>query len=299
VTLVSNPVQSLVELPVAALLRLPNKLTKLAASIPQEIAYRSELAQYASQLPSLSSENLAIVNALETEGVFATSLDALALPSTAGMLRAAEGLIPGLPNVPSARSGFDVHAEQAEILKHPALFQWGLEARLLDIAESYLKLPVAFNDIHLRKDFPNGVKAGSRRWHVDSYDHRILRIIIYLNDVDETGGPFQYISRRATKNIVPVLEQFGTLPDSMVGLMNPANFRSCTGPKGTVLFIATSRIIHRGKPPTASDRTVLVFNYNSKRLKRPQEGKPLTARADRLAIANFLSQRQKQCLLWQ
>lgn len=280
--------------------RIPHKLASLASLIPSEFAFRVELAKYASNLPTLCSADLAIVNALKQEGVFMTSLDALSLPSTAAMLKAAENLLPKLPAFPDQRSGFDAHASLASILDYPDLFLWGLEQRLLNITERYIGLPVAFNDIQIRKDFANGVKAGSRLWHVDSYDRSILRIMIYLRDVSDTGGPFEYISRRSTKFAVPILEHFGAIPDGIIErFVPPSLVKPCVGPAGTVIFAATSKILHHGVVPTTSDRYTLIFNYNSRRPKISEEARSKAPRERLVSIAGQFSQRQKECILWE
>lgn len=280
--------------------RIPYKLASLASLIPSELAFREELARHACNLPTLPEAGLAIINVLKQEGVFMTSLDALSLPSTAAMLKATESLLPKLPAFPDQRSGFDAHVSQADILNYPDLFLWGLEERVLDIVEHYIGLPIAFNDIHIRKDFANEVKAGSRLWHVDSYDRCILRIIIYLRDVSDTDGPFEYISRQRTKLAVPVLEQFGAIPDGVIErFVSPSAVKPCLGPAGTVIFAATSNILHHGTVPITSNRYTLIFNYNSRQPKRVQEARPKAPRDRLINIASQLSQRQRECLLWE
>jgi len=280
--------------------KVPRKLASLASLVPSEVAFRVELAKHACNLPTLSEGDLAIVNALKQEGVFMTSLDALSLPSTAAMLKATESLLPKLPAFPDQRASFDAHAGQADILDYPDLFRWGLQERLLNIVERFIGLPVAFNDIHVRRDFANGVKAGSRLWHVDSYDRRIVRIIIYLRDVSDTGGPFEYISRQSTKFALPILEKFGTIPDGIVErFVSPSYIKPCLGPAGTVIFAATSNILHHGTVPTASNRYTLIFNYNSSQPKRVEEARPKAPRARLVSIAAQFSQRQRECLLWE
>ncbi len=280
--------------------RIPHKLSSLASLIPSELAFREGLARHACNLPTLSEADITIVNALKQEGVFMTSLNALSLPSTAAMLKATESLLPKLPAFPDQRSGFDAHVSQADILDYPDLFLWGLEERLLDIVECHIGLPIAFNDIHIRKDFANGLKAGSRLWHVDSYDRCILRIIIYLRDVSDTDGPFEYVSRRTTKLAVPILEQFGTIPDGVIErFVSPSDVKPCLGPAGTVIFAATSNILHHGTVPITSNRYTLIFNYNSRQPKRAEEARPKAPRDRLIHIASQFSQRQRECLLWE
>ena len=76
----------------------------------------------------------------------------------------------------------------------PSLFLWGLQPILLNLIENYLQLPVASHGLYQRRDLLNNTIKRSRLWHLDMEDYKILKVIIYLNDVDETVGPFQYLS---------------------------------------------------------------------------------------------------------
>lgn len=291
--------QQVVKLSLHKAWRIPRKLVSMASLIPSELAFRVEIAKHTCNLPTLSLDDLAIVDALKQEGAFISSLNALSFPSTAAMLKATEDLLPMLSTFPDQRSGFDTHVGQTYILNSPELFLWGLGERLLNIVEHYIGTPVAFNDIQIRKDFANGVKAGSRLWHVDSYDRRILRVIIYLKNVTATDGPFEYVSRQSTKLTLPILEQFSAIPDSVVKqFVSPAHIKPCLGPAGTVIFASTSSILHHGTVPITSNRYILVFNYNSRQPKRAEEARPKLTRNRLIGIASQLSHRQRECLLW-
>ncbi|MBD2259145.1 2OG-Fe(II) oxygenase [Pseudanabaena sp. FACHB-2040] len=220
------------------------------------------------------------------------------MPDTAAMLQAAESILPKIADQPG-QTGYDIHASQDLVLERPELFAWGLHDRILNIAEAGMGVPAAFNDIHIRRDFANGVKSGSRLWHVDSYDHRILRIIIYLSDVSKTGGAHEYIPRQKSRFWVTVLEHFGTIPDKVMEKLGlQKHVRSCPGPKGTVIFSMTSRVLHRGTVPQDSERYTLIYNYNSRSPKRPQEASPRVPRDRLMNIVQQFPKRQQDCMLW-
>ena len=68
-----------------------------------------------------------------------------------------------------------------------------VEKRLLNIIENYIGLTVAFQGVHLRKDLPNQNQFGTLLWHKNSEDRKMVKVIIYLTDVEEEHGPFEYI----------------------------------------------------------------------------------------------------------
>jgi hypothetical protein len=83
-----------------------------------------------------------------------------------------------------------------DIIAHDEIIRWGLSDRLLDIAENYLCAPVGYDGINVFFTKADGKEAGTRRWHRDAEDRRMLKIALYLNDVDEDGGPLQVLRRR-------------------------------------------------------------------------------------------------------
>ncbi|HEY9879564.1 MAG TPA: hypothetical protein V6D29_13995 [Leptolyngbyaceae cyanobacterium] len=279
-------------------LRVPLKLIDLASLLPAEIQFKVNQFKHANALSAVSSMDAEIVKSLKREGVFITSLEALGIPDTAAMLQAAESILPKIADQPG-NTGYDIHASQDLVLERPELFAWGLHDRILNIAEASIGIPAAFNDIHIRRDFANGVQSGSRLWHVDSYDHRILRIIIYLSNVSKTGGAHEYIPRQKSRFWVTVLEHFGTIPDKVMEMLGlQKHVKSCPGPKGTVIFSMTSRVLHRGTVPQDSERYTLIYNYNSRHPKRPQEASPRVPKERLVRVAQQFPKRQQDCMLW-
>jgi hypothetical protein len=49
----------------------------------------------------------------------------------------------------------------------------------------------AFGTCNLRKSFVNNMSEGGNQiYHVDPNSPRFLKFFVYLDDVDENGGPF-------------------------------------------------------------------------------------------------------------
>lgn len=213
--------------------------------------------------------------------------------------------MPHLPKTPQATHERDagshaVHASPNKITKNcPELFHWGLQERLLDIAENYLGLPPAYLGVNLRKDVPNRKQTGTRLWHKDGEDRRVLKVIIYLNDVGEDGGPFEYIPPHLSPSYRPFQHIYCKILDGDMQQVVPAsNWKACTGSAGTVVIVDTAKVFHHGKIPQ-SERAALFFCYTSRQPKRLDICHTHYSRARAMEIAQTLPQRQKECVLWE
>jgi hypothetical protein len=232
-------------------------------------------------LPVLDVTELAIVDRLEREGICITSLSELAIADTQQLLDAAEPIskeLARLSHAPSHAGKHTLMATAAQLLQHPELICWGLSARLLKIVESYLGLPVGYGGLSFYYSVADGRDAGPRIWHRDKEDWRMIKIAVYLNDVDEDGGPYQCVNAATNEWLVATLPKYkGLTHTEMQQLLNHRSddrlsdnwLISCIGKAGTVIFTDTSRCYHRGKPPIQTDRSAIFFHYFSYRPKNP------------------------------
>lgn len=267
-----------------------------------ELDYQAAVDKHAGNLPVLSTTDMALVEQVKSEGIVMTSLEALSIPSALQMLVAAKNLMPKIPqSISGNKNEYVVHATPQQIMEYPEIFFWGLEQRLLNIAENYLGLPVAYHGAYFRRDIANKVEQKSRLWHMDSEDRKLFKIFVYLKDVSDDGGPFQYIPQSLTSTITRSLEYKGSYikDKKMQQIVAPSNYKSCTGPFGTVVFGGTASIFHRGKIPVAADRFAIFFDYTSRKPKFPFYCKSSLPKEDLLLLATKLSEHQKQCIFWQ
>jgi hypothetical protein len=79
-----------------------------------------------------------------------------------------------------------------------------------------------------------GEGSGPQAFHHDACPPHVLRAIIYLVDVDEENGPFEYISADGSS-------------------------RRVLGPKGTMFVFDANRLKHRAVPPRARERRSIDF----------------------------------------
>lgn len=264
-----------------------------------ELGYQATLEKHRSNLPALCAADLALLSTLQEEGAVITSLESLSIPSTGQMLQATERLIPKIPNsISGDKNEYVVHATNQQIMEHPEIFMWGLQKRLLNIIENYIGLPVAYHGVYFRRDIANEVEHTSRLWHLDTEDRKVLKVIIYLNDIMDDIGPFQYIPQSLTPTIASSLNyNNGYIKDStMQEYVSPSDYKSCTGSAGTVVIAGTAIIFHRGKIPLSGDRFALFFDYSSR---QPFTGYSSLPEKDLQILANnYFSQEQKDYVFW-
>jgi hypothetical protein len=238
--------------------------------------YQQWRDRHKAALPVLEATELAIVEQLEREGICITSLAALGVPDSHKLLAAAEPIskeLAHLSRTPSHLGKHTLMATATQLMQHPEIICWGLSPRLLKIVESYLGLPVGYGGLSFYHSVADGRDAGPRIWHRDKEDWRMIKIAVYLNDVDESGGPYQCVNAVTNNLLVATLPKYkGLTHTEMQELLDDPSDQwliSCTGAAGTVIFTDTSRCYHRGKPPIQNDRSAIFFHYFSYRPKNP------------------------------
>ncbi|MDJ0692110.1 MAG: hypothetical protein QNJ41_26915 [Xenococcaceae cyanobacterium MO_188.B32] len=264
-----------------------------------QVAYQKAVRKYAANLPPLSAADMAIVDALDREGVFVTSLEQLEISSTPLLLNACQHILPKIKTIsPKHNQQYVIHATSSQLMEYPEIFNWGLEEKLLDIIENYLSLPTICHGVYLRRDLTNQVQKKSRLWHLDREDRRMFKIIIYLNDVNEEGGPFQYIPKSLTSITSRALKyDYSYIDDKTMEQVVPSSeWKSCLGSAGTVVIADTASIFHRGKKSLVSDRLAIFFDYTSRRPKHPHYCKSFFSVDELNILTHNLSQRQNDCV---
>ena len=254
--------------------RIPHKLKREIYKIPplqliQDQVYQKALNSYAQFLPKLCQQGQSIVETLKTEGTCIISLENLCLPSTDLMKETALSLANNLKNQPiNTDNSCEVGSSAEDLREFPEILLWALEPKLLDIVETYIGLPVMYQYFAMRRSIADGKFSGVRRWHVDWEDRRIVKVIIYLNDVVSGGGPYEYIARNITTEAKIKLKynNLGYISDEeMLRAVPKSDWRSCLAPKWTVVISDTSSVFHRAQPPTKDERFSITFCYTSRK----------------------------------
>lgn len=151
------------------------------------------------------------------------------------------------------------------------LLQLALSDEVLSIAKSY------FNDnlkLFLANYWHTVISAkktreASQNWHRDPEDKRILKIFLYLNDIGEENGAFEYVKHSANgqvhDQVYPqslfisnyVEPQNNTIANTLKSNIVKANF-----PKYTILFADTTGF-HRGGFATSGERKMAHLIFTS------------------------------------
>jgi hypothetical protein len=149
----------------------------------------------------------------------------------------------------------------------------GLSDQMLDVVNSYFGLwsKLTYVDLWYTPPAEPGVeRVSSQRWHRDYNDERLVKVFVYLTDVDEDTGPLEFVLgstpggeygdvwpwRPVSNDLYPPQEEFDQrIPESA--------HVTLTGPEGSMIFCNTSGF-HRGGYATGDRaRVMAVYNYSS------------------------------------
>jgi len=268
--------------------------------------YEKALAAHEPLLPTPSGVDAEIVAGLRDKGIHMTSLEALGLEGAADALATAQSLSNEFAETARqrVRQGHDFNIVPPDkIAAFPELFRLGLNDRLLDIAQAYVGLPVAYDGVHIIYTVADGRAVSTRRWHRDWEDRRMVKMIVYCSDVGPDDGPMQLISRSDGTQTDEKGYRYNVASSTdMVAQFGPdfgTDVISCVGPAGTVVFADTARYFHRGNPAIANDRRALFYTYFAKLPRHPffceRSG---LSRHQIAALVEGLPSRQESAALW-
>lgn len=148
----------------------------------------------------------------------------------------------------------------------------GSDPRLLAVVNEYLGLWSKLSYVDQWYTLPRGEidRVASQRWHRDYNDKHLLKVFLYMNDVDEAAGPFEYIPGTMIRgnrfaDVYP-WEVFGEdlyPPDAALEQLTGADeSHVVTGSAGTLILCDTTGF-HRGGFAIERPRVMGVWNYVS------------------------------------
>jgi hypothetical protein len=158
------------------------------------------------------------------------------------------------------RSTWDEHLGEIE------MWQWGLREDVLDLAEGYLRLPAWYHGAELRRERADGRQDDVRQWHRDIEDHRMFKILVWVDDVAPMDGAFAWIPRDLTDSTARSLNYVsGFRTDrEMAEVVDPSRWFEAAGPRWTAVLADTRNVFHRAGTPRHNDRYSVTFSWTSR-----------------------------------
>jgi hypothetical protein len=249
-----------------------NKFSDYPERAIHKLKYYARRISYVSSAANLTDQGRAVIAHLQQEGVCVTALDQLTPDTTETFWQAIDRVLPQVPEGHTIQFQGQRHAaSHSTCLNHatlvneaPELFLWGLHPDLLSIVEHHLRQPVAYLGAMLRRDVPANGQVGNRLWHLDGEDHKVVKVIVYLNDVDAQGGAFEYIPKALISPSYKYFRHGNHLihDEEMHQVLPKQHWQACVGTKGSVVIADTTSVFHHGKLPQR-DRLTMMYAYTS------------------------------------
>lgn len=247
---------------------LTSKVLRRASAYYSDLQHKAAKMMHRSALPELSPEMEEVYADVMNYGISTRQVRNLEVSSSSEFLSALSRVTDDLTKVKSDDGDHCVFIASQDIAaNYPELFYWGLNEEILDLMENVIGLPVAYHGVVARKEIVNGKALGTRRWHIDSEDREIVRILFYLTDVlSPDDGPFEYVPM----SLSPSYRDFqgldtSNIPDELMSKFAPQNtWEHVLGPSGTVIFARAGKMFHRGSMPK-TPRQVISFYYTSRK----------------------------------
>ena len=281
--------------------RVRNRLHRMWTDLPQarlsaELQFRADRAAHRQSLQSQPLDADLLVS-LQTEGIALTTVDALGLGD---VVAAARPLVAELLAVSTPADLPATHLAPDRVAAVPEIFRWGASPRVLDLLEYYFEVPVAYHGVYLRRDMAVEQSGASNLWHLDMEDRKVVKIVVYLTDVVDGDGSFQYLPLEQSVELrrsLGVTYRLGTDVD-MQKLVPEDQWRTAKGAAGTVLISDTAVLFHKGRRPRQRDRVTLFYDYTSNRPTHPFYCKAALPRTYLEQLSAGLDERARQAIFW-
>jgi hypothetical protein len=109
----------------------------------------------------------------------------------------------------------------------------------------------------------------SQVFHIDPYDHPMVYVIVLVRDCTPDAGPFTFLPASVSERAARELDYWSRgrpyrLSDEEIySVVDPSEKVELTYPRGTVLFIDTSRCFHYGSRNGKTPRFQLMYGLTS------------------------------------
>lgn len=149
-------------------------------------------------------------------------------------------------------------------------FRFALQQQTLDIVNAYFGMYTRLREYNVWHTFVTSVQAReSQLWHRDREDLLILKMFVYMNDIDEGAGPFTYAPGTHLKGAIHKLPESydengvrRSTDEQMAKVVPPSKWVKAMGAKGTIIF-ADTHGYHKGGHATKRDRIMYTSMFTS------------------------------------
>ncbi|TRW43376.1 hypothetical protein [Georgenia yuyongxinii] len=261
-----------------------------------EMQHHRRLERHRPALPTIPVHHSDVVEALRANAIETMAIDDLGIPGTSELKDVLGQQVSALAARP-VRGATTIEPSTTELFEDPALWRWGLSEPMLDLAENYLGMPARYYGAYVRREVADGQALDVRQWHRDIEDRTSLKILIWLNDVDEDGGPFAYLPVEKSDHAVETLRYVaGFVTDEEMRRVVPeSEWRTCPGPRWTAVLADNCRLLHRATPPQAKDRYSVTFTWTTRHPVKTMPQEAMSADQVR-RLTTGLTWRQFECL---
>lgn len=130
----------------------------------------------------------------------------------------------------------------------------------MEVLYNYYECIPSLTYIKVRKAFANNLPANDTQFfHRDSGSYKLLKALIYLNDVDINTGPFTYVQKSHLKFDFPS-KKLRFSDKEISKFYESKNIKYLTAKKGD-LVLANTTAFHKGLKPKKNDRNICIANF--------------------------------------
>jgi hypothetical protein len=261
-----------------------------------------------SRKPALCDEAKRVLDDLNRDGIAITSANALLGPNShfgalaktvdqyqqelAGELEAARANSSEPEREKTFMFSYVVGRRQ--LRTDDVLVRFAVQQPILDLVNAYFGMFTHLRFINVWHTFnTSSPEQDSQLWHRDRDDRYIIKVFVYLSDVDESAGPFTYAPGTHLKGGLRAepksrIERPGgparTDDSEMAKVISPERWIKARGPAGTIVF-ADTRGYHCGGRSRERDRVMAINMFASSATAERADGQIERVEGDRAALS--------------
>ena len=164
----------------------------------------------------------------------------------------------------------DFYTEQVAhpLLNCDSVFDIVFDDNVIEIAKNYFNCVPAVTNVQLRKSKATEIiehnipgNGQTTLFHCDKDSPRFIKFFFYLDDVDDTNGPFTYVKESHIKKFEGWDSKYRWKHREIRSIYGEDNIIRCTGNVGDLVIGNTSGF-HKGTKVEKGERTLLSVYYS-------------------------------------